>query len=370
MKLILATSLALSSISYGAEPDPRLIGTWKTALIPIHQGIAKMRSQHEFKPDKSCSVQSELLVSSQLGNRGQSLSFTCTYETIDNKKLDITIQKFFLTLLTSADVESANQDNECGASDWTLGKPKDVTGLVCKSLQIDLKSGDTMKNLYEIDTEKNLLFLGIHLASDPTINESDGPLDEDGRPTVVNRRIASAGNGTTPPPMDIPNKPEDTLSGVYEYRSATFNQNSCDSEGPVEAIDKKFVYFFPAELVFPLPLPGWMSRDCETREECTTPDGLNFDSRWVVHEVTSDDSWSGFIRGVAGLSGRMCKFFHNEIEIVRSEDGQLKMTSKIRFTEYPLTGTAFCDLHNPNVEENLTKATCSQLRVVYARPVD
>lgn len=371
MKRLLAVSflVLIGSTQLALSAERGIVGKWRSALIPFAGGIAKMKVQFDFSEDQKCVFKFETYVNSQFGNRAAEFRHDCTYQLLGEKKVDLTIQKTLLTMLTAMDVEEANKKVECGISDWVLGQPRDISDRECEDHSSDLKPGTVMKDIYELDVQKNLLFLGTDFAYDESAGDPETRYDSEGRPLTVSRRVGFAGEGTVPPPVQPRPQPEDHLTGVYEFDSMTFNAQGCQSEGAPEAFEKKFLYMFPMSIVFPVSLPGWLGKECRRREDCNTPDGFMFDARWAANAVTSDNSWVGQLdTSTQGIDS--CKYTRNEIEIVRNPDGQFVFSSKIKFAEGAISAEGKCDTKDPKVKDLLSRAACSSLRVARAHRVD
>lgn len=71
--------------------------------------------------------------------------------------LDLELASVQVTLLDSFLVWSHNLTKFCGYSDWTVGQPKDVTGLDCQGLKVPPK-GDLLHTIFNL--EDKMLLLG------------------------------------------------------------------------------------------------------------------------------------------------------------------------------------------------------------------
>lgn len=109
-------------------------------------------------------------------------SYSSGQEVIGGRALDITVKTVKIAPVSSAMVDTFNQDKNCGIDNWVINTPREVTGVTCASGS-SLKKDQRFFNIYKIEDKK--LFLGIQQIGGQTNDPGHDGSTESQRPIRV-----------------------------------------------------------------------------------------------------------------------------------------------------------------------------------------
>jgi hypothetical protein len=373
--IILGVIWGLFGVNFAgkADTDSKLIGNWRSAMIPIMEGVVKLKIGYKFKTDGSCAFQLDVLTTLDLGNSANRREYECVYTLPATGKVDMRIMKIFYTQLDGPAANQANEDAECGLHDWVPGQRRDVTNLGCDDFGPPGAGEEVvMKDVYEITADGTILYFGQNYMKDESEGDQDVPRDQEGRPLAVIKNVGFAIDGVVPPEVRPRPRPVDTLTGLYEIERLTLNSQDCSQEGPPENSNSKYLYVFPLAIVMPFPLPGWSSKECDVRAGCDTPDGWMFGSPFSIEKVVDPDQlWIGKTT-TTEASGAFCDGTLADVEVKRIDAHSLVFTSKIQKARVPVYGEGRdrCATKDPRMVAALNAAVCQSVRVARVKRVD
>lgn len=180
----------------------------------------------------------------------------------------------------------------------------------------------------------------------------------------IYNRIGYAREGIVPPEILPEESFPDTLTGLYQITGSFQNHSGCQAPGEVSQTPAKFMYFYPANLVFPM-FTGWFGKECSERSGCDMPDGLSFLNipKWSAgFTIEPDKRWSGATYQ-AHERDQMCDVVMYKTSIDREDASNFKAVLQVFKAKVPIDTTLpeseQCSSRLESAREAVALAPCS-----------